>query len=395
MPSPTGAARRSLLVACAAHALHDGYTDLIYLLLPLWQAEFGLGFAVLAALRGTYVGSMALLQIPVGHLAGHRFSARGLLALGTVLAALGYAVAGASGGLAGLVLGLALSGAGSSTQHPIASAVVSRAYGTAARGPLGTYNFAGDLGKAALPATTSLLLAWLSWRPTLWLLAGFGIACAALIALGLPRRAGMAPARCDAASPAAGPGGARGGFALLLGIGVLDSAVRMGLLTFLPFLLQAKGADMPMVGFALSLVFLGGAAGKFVCGLLGARFGVLWVVLATEGGTALLILGLLALPLGSALAVLPLLGMLLNGTSSVLYGTVPELTAAAKAERAFAVFYTGTIGSGAVAPVLYGWLGDGVGVPWATVATAGTALATLPLAALLVPRLAQDRRPHG
>ena len=32
-------------VACGAHALHDGYTDLIYVMLPLWQREFGLGYA--------------------------------------------------------------------------------------------------------------------------------------------------------------------------------------------------------------------------------------------------------------------------------------------------------------------------------------------------------------
>jgi hypothetical protein len=43
-----------------------------------------------------------------------------------------------------------LAGSGGSTQHPLASAGVSRTYGERARGPLGTYNFAGDLGKATL-----------------------------------------------------------------------------------------------------------------------------------------------------------------------------------------------------------------------------------------------------
>ncbi|HEY8874514.1 MAG TPA: hypothetical protein VIM52_15885 [Stellaceae bacterium] len=32
--------RRTMGVACGAHVLHDGYTDLLYVLLPLWQAEF-------------------------------------------------------------------------------------------------------------------------------------------------------------------------------------------------------------------------------------------------------------------------------------------------------------------------------------------------------------------
>ena len=71
-----------------------------------------------------------------------------------------------------------------------------------------------------------------------------------------------------------------------------------------------------MVGLALALVFIGGAAGKFTCGWLGERVGVLRTVLLTEGGTAIGILVLLLLPLTSALCLLPLLGIMLNGTSS-------------------------------------------------------------------------------
>ncbi len=37
-----GDRRRVVWVACGAHALHDGFTDTLYVLLPLWQAEFGL-----------------------------------------------------------------------------------------------------------------------------------------------------------------------------------------------------------------------------------------------------------------------------------------------------------------------------------------------------------------
>jgi len=379
--------RTTLLVAGLAHALHDGFTDTIYVLLPVWQAEFGLGYGVLALLRGFYSGVMAALQIPAGSLAD-RFGGRVVLALGTALTAVGYLLAGWSGTLPGLCLGLAAAGAGSSAQHPIASAAVARAYGAGARGPLGVYNFTGDLGKAAFPALAALLLMRLPWRGALGLMAALALAAALGIGLFMPATAPAGPAQAPAARP---QGGGRGGFPLLLAIGVIDSAVRMGLLTFLPFLLKAKGAGLPTVGLGLSLVFLGGAGGKFTCGWLGGRLGVLWTVVLTEGGTAAAILLLLALPLTPALALLPLLGVMLNGTSSVLYGTVPELTTADRGERAFALFYTGTIGSGALAPVLYGLLGDAVGVTWATAATAFTALATLPLAMALAPHLARQR----
>lgn len=376
--------RRVLWFSCVAHALHDGYTDMIYVLLPIWQADFGLSYGALATLRGLYAGSMASLQLPAGRLA-RRFGARAILALGTLLAAIGYAAAGMSGSLVGLCVALAISGAGSSTQHPLASGAVSRVYGRDARGPLGTYNFSGDLGKAALPAAVSLLLTFMPWRHALWTMSILGCAVAAAIALFLPTVAAstqLEQPHGEPAGPAVGPG-----FQLLFTIGVLDTAVRMGLLTFLPFLLQAKGASTPLIGTALALVFIGGAAGKFACGWLGARMGVVGTVLATEGATAVLIVAVMLLPLLPALIVLPLLGMMLNGTSSVLYGTVPELAAADGTERAFAIFYTGTIGAGAVAPVLYGVLGDGIGIQGATLATALTALTICPLALALRPRL--------
>jgi MFS transporter, FSR family, fosmidomycin resistance protein len=367
-------------VAGLVHALHDGYTDAIYVLLPVWQSEFALGYGALALLRGLYAGAMAALQMPAGRLA-QRVGGRKVLALGTALAAAGYMLAGFSAGLLGLCAALVLSGVGSSTQHPIASAAVSRAYGAAARTPLGIYNFAGDLGKAAIPALTSLLLILMPWRQSLWLLALVGLLVAVLTALMLP------PIRQGRPQQRPLAGGGRGGFVLLFMIGVLDTGVRMGLLTFLPFLLKAKGAPLPVIGVAFALVFIGGAAGKFVCGWFGERFGVLRTVLLTEGGTAACILGVLVLPLLPVFLLLPLLGVMLNGTSSVLYGTVPELAPPDHAERAFALFYTGTIGSGAVAPVLFGLLGDAFGPNIATIATAATALMIFPLALALAPHL--------
>ena len=380
-------AARTLTVTGLNHALHDGYTDLIYVLLPVWQTEFALSYGLLALLRGLYAGAMAGLQIPVGRVA-ERIDGKIILVLGTALSALGYVCAGLSGSIVGLGLALALSGAGSSTQHPIASAAVSRAYGKAARGPLGIYNFSGDLGKAAIPALTSILLVIMSWRHALLLLALAGLLVAICIALWMPAVGKGHTSKPTAASAHAGAGG--GGFYWLLAIGILDTAVRMGFLTFLPFLLRDKGASLPTNGFALALVFIGGAAGKFTCGWLGERVGTLRTVLLTEGGTAVLILAVLVLPLTPAIVLLPLLGVMLNGTSSVLYGTVPELAPPHLTERAFALFYTGTIGSGAIAPVLYGLLGDALGPTMATAATAATALAICPLALALASHLSDE-----
>jgi FSR family fosmidomycin resistance protein-like MFS transporter len=357
-------ARRTLALAGLAHALHDGLTDMIYVLLPVWQSQFALSYSALALLRALYVGSLAALGVPSGHLARY-LDIRTVLVLGTLLSAGGYGLAGFSGGLVGLCISLALAGAGGSTQHPLASAAVSRAYGQAARGPLGTYNFAGDIGKAALPPAVSLLMTVMQWRSALWVVAGLGVVVALLIGCLMPATRPQTVRNGPAASAASAAG--KGGFGLLLAIGVLDSAARMGFLLFLPFLLRAKGAPLTTVGLALSLIFIGGACGKAACGWLGARIGLLATVIMTEAGTTALILAVLALPLVPSMVLLPLLGVMLNGTSSVLYGTVPELVTNQKVERAFALFYSGTLGSSALAPVLYGRLGDAAGPAWATV----------------------------
>jgi MFS family permease len=358
---------------------------MIYVLLPVWQSQFALSYGALAMLRSLYVGALAVLQVPSGHLARH-LNARTVLVLGTLLSAGGYALAGFSGGLVGLCVSLALAGAGGSTQHPLASAAVSRAYGSEARGPLGTYNFAGDLGKATLPPTVALLLTVMKWHQALWAVAGLAIVVAVLIWWLMPLVA-KPPAKAEVSRAPARQASGRGGFSLLLAIGVLDSAARMGFLLFLPFLLEAKGAKLTTVGLALSLIFIGGALGKATCGWLGGRLGLLATVITTEVGTAAAILGVLALPLLPSLILLPLLGVMLNGTSSVLYGTVPELVPAARIEHGFALFYTGTLGSSALAPLLYGWLGDATGPVWAAGAAAVTAVAVVPLMVLLSPRL--------
>jgi MFS family permease len=380
--------RRAAAIAGTAHALHDGYTDLIYIMLPLWQAEFALSYAALGLLRSMFVGAMASLQIPAG-LLSERLGGAAVLALGTAVAGFGYCLAGLSTGFALLLGALVIGGMGASTQHPIASALVARAFaGPRSLRALGTYNFSGDLGKMILPATLSLMLLAMPWRPALAILGSLGLALAIVIFLFTPRYVNAA--MTDNARAGGDKPPRSSAFAMLLAIGILDSAVRMGFLLFLPFVLKAKGASLQDVGLAMTLVFAGGAVGKLACAFIGARIGTIGTVWVTEGLTAAGIVALLPLPLPAALALLPLIGVALNGTSSVLYGSVPDLVAADRRTRALSIFYTGTISSGAIAPVVFGRIGDALGI-WPTlILVAATALGTLPLAALLRPALTRS-----
>jgi len=175
-PTPS----RALRGACIAHAVHDGMTDTIYVLLPIWQTQFAISYAMAGLMRGLYSGVMAGLQIKASGLS-KRFGRRALLVAGTSLTGIGY---------------------------------------------------------------------------------------------------------------------------------------------------------------------------------LGVRLGVMKTVWLTEAATALLILLILRLGLTPVLALLPLLGLALNGTSSVLYGTVPDFVTGDDRGHAFALFYTGTIGGGALSPIWFGYLSD-------------------------------------
>ena len=284
-----------------------------------------------------------------------------------------------------LVLGalLVLGGMGSSTQHPLASSAISSAYqGKASRVALSTYNFSGDIGKLIIPASAALLIAYVGWRWTLHLLGGVWVfGGGGDFAWAAAHPAGVC--RGQEAAAGAKKGGLFGGdslpFAALSAIGVLDSATRMGFLTYLPFLLRDKGATVPTIGLALSLIFAGGAMGKFVCGVAATRVGILASVVVTELATAACIIGMLGLSLKPALLLCPLLGIALNGTSSVLYGTVPELVPEDRRNEAFAFFYTCTIGSGGISPLIYGVIGDFAGIKFAVAVVAVTVLATIPL----------------
>ena len=96
---------------------------------------------------------------------------------------------------------------------------------------------------------------------------------------------------------------------------------------------------------------------------LGARVGVLRTVFLTELGTALGIAVLSASPLTACLACLPLIGVALNGHRPRCC-TAPcpnSCRAPPSSAGVWRVSTRGTIGGGAIAPLLYGFAGDAFG----------------------------------
>src|SRR5438128_914483 len=166
-------ARAVLATASGTHFVHDGFSDILYVLLPIWAQEFRLTLAQVGLIRTAYTAAMASFQIPAGLLA-ERWGERRLLAAGTALTACGFIAAGAwAEGFASLLVLLLIAGLGSGVQHPLSSSLVSKAYETGARrAALGTYNFSGDLGKVAVPAAVAFAATVVGWRAAA---AGYGV----------------------------------------------------------------------------------------------------------------------------------------------------------------------------------------------------------------------------
>jgi FSR family fosmidomycin resistance protein-like MFS transporter len=388
--------RVALTTTSSAHFLHDGIADSLYVLLPIWSQAFGLNYTQVGSLKTAYSAAMAVFQMPAGVLA-ERWGERALLVGGTLLAGAAFAGMALAGGYVGLFLVILAIGLGSAVQHPLASSIISHAYpAERRRSALGIYNFAGDLGKMVVAFSVAAAAGAVGWHATV---IGYGaLVAAAGVLLGLvllryslgnPRRSGLGVTGHPAL-----PAGLRGlrltdarGFTLLSSIHAVDSASRTGVLTLLPFVLLQKGASASTIGLALALIFAGGAVGKLACGLLADRAGILRTVILTELATASIVLAVLLAPLATVLWLMPLLGIALNGTSSVLYGTVTDFVHADRQARAFGLFYTIGSAAGGSSPLLFGALSDWIGLTQAVVALAAVVLATLPLTLLLGPHL--------
>lgn len=376
---------KDLLAGCLAHLINDGFSDALYVFFPLWQAQFGLTFTQVGFFKTLFSGSMAIFQVPSGIFV-NRIGEIRLLLIGTTLTCL--AVGLFSWATTPLYLGLllVLGGLGASVQHPLSSSIISHAYPEvkARRKALSTFNVAGDIGKMSFAGIAALLIALFDWPTACQLLSLLGLVMTVVIftMTRKTQRGNQINVTKQRTTMLLGWKGYQA-FWSLSTIGIIDSATRMGFLTFFPFLLKDKGADIPLIGIALTLIFIGGATGKLVCGILATQFGILRSVIVTETATAVCIWGMLTLPLTSALILAPILGIALNGTSSVLYGSIPELVSEEKRQQAFAIFYTATIGAGAISPSIYGLLSDIVGINTTVSIVALVALATLPLTLLL------------
>ena len=400
MREANGGTRRKLTLAacCATHGVQDGLTASIYILLPILAQAFGLSFAQVGLVRAAHSGAMGLLELPSGMLS-ERFGQRRLLVFGLLCAGAGYLTVSMAGGFIGVLVGLCVAGCGAAFQHALSSSLVSEAFaGPARRTALGAYNSSGDTGKLLFSGfLTTLVGAGAAWPQvaagygSLAIVAGVGLLILLrAIGVGAPDRA--VPRQASLRGTDWGIRHRRG-FATLAAIVLIDLAVQDAFLVFVAFLMVHKQVPVGLAGFAVVLTLAGGIAGKFGCGLLAARLGPVCALVAVEIVSAAAILAVLAAPTLVAFCLLPLAGVVLQGSSSITYGTVGDLVDERRQSRGFALIYTLSSVASIAGPVTFGLISDGLGLEAAMIAMACTVVLPAPLALLLRGPLRQVQRP--
>jgi len=377
-----GKKARSLFSFSAFHFIDDGFTDSIYLLLPFIAVELDLSFSQVGLLKGVFSGSMSLLQVPLSLLA-EKIGELIVIVAGTFGLAGGFLILSRVYTFPTILLSLIFAKGTAAGQHGLSSSLLSRVFEISGRrAAMGTYNFSGDIGKVCIPFLLTMMINWWGWREAVLFLSIGGMAAGAGLLVMVrkhssplknPSREKVIVKRSD--------WGIRDSksFSALLTIGVIDITTRTALLTFLPFLLLKKGIPTIQIGFALTLLFAGGAVGKLSCGVLAEWFGVIPMVIGTEALTSVGILCLIWFSPSMIWIILPFVGMVLNGTSSVLYATVAEIISPMARSRGYGLYYAITLGSGAISPMIYGLLTDFLGLSVTIISTALMVLLTLPL----------------
>jgi MFS family permease len=378
----------SLFSFSSFHFLDDGFADSIYLLLPFIAAELHLSFSQVGLLKGVFSGAMSLFQLPMS-LLGEKVGELTVIAGGNFGLTGGFLLLSWAYSFPAILFCFIFSKAAAGGQHALGSSILSKVFESSGRrAAMGTYNFAGDIGKVCIPFLVATAINLWGWRQGIYVLSIAGMAAGCVLwILAVKIRATPPLAKTIAKSVQKD---SRWGiqnwksFSALLTIGILDLSVRNVLLTFLPFLLLVKGIPESKFGYALTLLFAGGAAGKFICGILAERFGIISMVISTEALTGVGILALLWTSSPVILILLPLVGIVLNGTSSVLYATVAEIISPGGRSRGYGLYYAITQSFGALSPMIFGLVTDSFGLSFTLLATTLMALVTIPLSKFLV-----------
>ncbi|NHX36093.1 MULTISPECIES: MFS transporter [Halolamina] len=377
--------RRIVGLAGTAHALVHTYELSVPIMVGIWLTQFTTTAAELGAVVAVGMALFGIGALPGGVLAD-RYGSRTLIALcltgmGGSFLVLSVAPSTAAGVLEGLPLlstspavvaiavALVLWGAAASVYHPAGLALISKGVSERGRG-FALHGMAGNVGIAAGPLATTIMLAFMDWETVAAVLAvpAFVAAGAALL---LDVDESSAADEEDVDDDAESPDSlgaflrisgslVKSSFAFVFVVVICSGLYYRGVLTFLPELLagletfqpiELAGTEQEPANYVYSGLLAVGVAGQYVGGRLTDIIAPARGIMLAFGGMSLI--ALVFMPLASAgavplLVISAVLGFALFTVQPMYQAAVAEYTPEAARGLSYGYTYLGVFGIGAL-----------------------------------------------
>ena len=306
-------------VLSALHMVNDGYVACLPLFLPFITQDINITLSQAGFLGGILHFSGVVLAFPAAFL-GTYLGSFHTLGYAALFIFASYILMFMAKSYVWVLLAFLVGSLGFGVFHPVAFAAVAKTSQTKLGTQMGNFTANGDIGRIALSALLTFMIAKLSWGTT------------AFIYAFLPLFAGLAvliPGRYRNEVAQFGPEEKKERHSvfvrptkrliILFSAIFLDAFSVASLFLFLPFLFQAKGFDTAIIGSLTGVFFIGNYLGKMVCGRIVELKGVKKVFLVAELCLALTVFTLsFTSSMYLLIALLIIMGILSKGTVPVL-----------------------------------------------------------------------------
>lgn len=306
-------------VLSALHMVNDGYVACLPLFLPFITQDINITLSQAGFLGGILHFSGVVLAFPAAFL-GTYLGSFHTLGYAALFIFASYILMFMAKSYVWVLLAFLVGSLGFGVFHPVAFAAVAKTSQTKLGTQMGNFTANGDIGRIALSALLTFMIAKLSWGTTAFIYAFLPLAAG--LAVLLPGRYRNEVAQFDPEekkehhSVFVRP---TKRLVILFSAIFLDAFSVASLFLFLPFLFQAKGFDTAIIGSLTGVFFIGNYLGKMVCGRIVELKGVKKVFLVAELCLALTVFTLsFTSSMYLLIALLIIMGILSKGTVPVL-----------------------------------------------------------------------------
>ncbi|MFH1141618.1 MAG: MFS transporter [Chloroflexota bacterium] len=383
----------------AGHAVKHFYQQAFLLLIPAVKVALGLSDVQVGVIGMSRTVFSAAINIPAGFVGDMWRSKVALILAGSLSSlALGYFLMGIYPNYWLLLLGVSVTGIGTSLWHAPAFGTLAALYPQRRAFAMSVHRMGGSIGDSISPVVMGVLLGGFAFWGLEWGGMGWRALALALVAPALVSAAIVLLANKSLKSAGGGTTDLRTYVrsaaalfknATVVGMVVLATVRAMAHNGLSIFLILYMSEDLRFsefkIGYHVALLTLSGIFFAPVMGWASDKFGPRPVIFLGLLGITVLIFALLPFGAGWTFTlILALLGMFLYTVQPVMLAAAMESTKGGTESSITALMFTGPAVFGAISPVIAGWLRENYSMD-AVFCYSGAIVAAITVATLFIP----------